>query len=437
VKSLFIVLRVWLAGMLALPGGVLAYTVDDNARTASSDGTRQDTIDMEAYVDGKNQDGWVMTIGSASGNYSWGTGTVTFDVNHDCTIQGASAVNRPTITITHSSATGISFVQTAGKKMKVKDLIVKSSGANDTLVRFSGADADTNPDTSLPSFLCHNVRFEDRSARAIWVEDSYGDINGCWFQLASGISAIEVQPRAHNAGWKGTTTYGNEQCVLLESNVCSNPSSSTVQQFFDSDQAARICGRFNRMTNFNIVSHGDDTSGVSNSCLQYELYGNIFKYDSVVAASGVDFAIFMRGGSTLGFSNQVLTSGGAALNYMVKQAFGGGDSACCGFGCSQHTFSWPGDQQIGRGVSNDVVGVSFPSYYWQNTWTTPVFSTFSECPNSFIDDGRDYFSNTAKPNYAGPLGVASWFAESQQGGGGSFAVGGFAGPSSFVGKQGN
>ena len=397
---------------LSWPGTVVAYTANNGAKQAISDGSRQDFIDMMAYVKARGEDWWYCTNGAAGGSYSWGTGSVTIDNTNHVVILGASSSSRPTITFTHSGAEGLRIRPTKQDKYIIlRDHILRSTGTNTRLILVDGGNADQNPDTATPNFWIDRCRFDERTERAIWVLDNYGAITRSWFERAAGISSINVQLRDHNAGWIGNTTPATEQMVCLESNVFNNVIDDTGQQGLDGDQMCKVLIRFNVYTNFDITTHGDDSSGASNSCLLAEIYGNIFAYTSVMAASGVDRAIQIRGGTGLVFSNTVVTSGGAGLNFMVKFAFGAGSSTCCGFSCTQRVFSYPGDQQVGRGVSNNVAGVLMPVFTWNNNWVTGNQGTFGICEAAFIQANRDYYANTARPGYA-PLGTHSvWSLE--------------------------
>jgi hypothetical protein len=51
----------------------VAYTKDDVTKTATSDGSLSDTQSALSYIDGRNEDGWVLTVGSSNGSYSWGS----------------------------------------------------------------------------------------------------------------------------------------------------------------------------------------------------------------------------------------------------------------------------------------------------------------------------------------------------------------------------
>jgi len=377
-----------------------AYTANDGAKTILTDGSYSDTVAAETYVDNKNEDGWVITIGNAGGAYSWAS-ALTINIDHNVTIQGASSISRPTITMTHNSNAGITIANTPGKTITVKDMILRSTGTNEKLITISGG--GTSPNV----FRISNVRFNDRSQRAIWVYASYGLIDNCYFDgNNAGISSIEIQPRPAGAGWTGNMEFGTTSTVTIEDCVFSLTSSSPyIQQSMDSDRGGRYIFRYNNLTNFNIATHGDDSSGINNSVLHGEIYKNNFWFSPPRLP---DFMMILRGGSHVVFSNTVSHSGNDSANHMVKQWYlrgnsSGGDGQAGGELKNSYPADYPGHQQVGRGVTGGVSGQPFPTYYWNNKWDSVGYNLITEGYDSsdgrFIVDGRDYYSNTPKPNY--------------------------------------
>ncbi len=53
-----------------LPCFGFAFTNNDTARTATSDGSAADTQAALNYIDAKNQDGWTLTIGTVGSSYT-------------------------------------------------------------------------------------------------------------------------------------------------------------------------------------------------------------------------------------------------------------------------------------------------------------------------------------------------------------------------------
>ncbi len=92
--------------MSSVTGG-FAFTANDSTKTISTDGSYSDTTNACAYVSRKNQDDWVMTVGSPGASYTW-SGPVTLPIGHTFTFQGVSAFSRPTISSTTTSGFGIS-----------------------------------------------------------------------------------------------------------------------------------------------------------------------------------------------------------------------------------------------------------------------------------------------------------------------------------------
>src|SRR4051794_35916569 len=98
--------RLLLALIFCTVSASYGYNRDDASKTITSDGSLADTQAAVNYVRDRGQDGWVLTVGAAGGNYTW-TAALTVDVsNHIFTLQGASAANRPSISSTYTGDCG-------------------------------------------------------------------------------------------------------------------------------------------------------------------------------------------------------------------------------------------------------------------------------------------------------------------------------------------
>src|SRR3712207_833589 len=83
-----------------------AFTTDAANKKMVSDGSFGDTAAAIAAVKGKNEDGWVVTVGEPGGTYTWPNQMV-INVGRDFTIQGASSTVPTTIKSTFNGPIGI------------------------------------------------------------------------------------------------------------------------------------------------------------------------------------------------------------------------------------------------------------------------------------------------------------------------------------------
>lgn len=362
--------------LLLFAHSAFAFNADDGAKTILTDGTSSDTIAARDYVDGKNQDGWVMTVGSAGGSYTWAAG-ISFNIGQTWTIQGASASNRPLIT-TGDTCT-ITGAAGSGKIITVKDLRFINTGSVDPLLSMEGTTGNVGPNYRLSN--CH---FTNPNGRSIFCEQ-YGLIDNCFF---AGGSEARIWIRNTAVGWTGTHTFGTTNNVVIEDCKFSNPNTGTVimSQVLDGDQGMRVIFRYNTITNGNTETHG--ATSIEEG-LQVEVYKNTF-YLSGDGGDQADWAIHVwRGGTGVAYSNSVLLASGstfAGFNYLFKFR-------------AEQPESYPAPRQPGQGlVSNNTLG-RVPIYHWDNTaFESAGFSEFSTDEGTMVVN-TDYFTNTAKPGY--------------------------------------
>lgn len=365
-----------------------AYTADDGAKTILTSGTASDTTNAVAYVDAKNEDGWVMTIGSAGGSYTWSI-DVNFNIGQTWTVKGASDSDRPTISV--SSSVNVVGLAASGKIITLKDIKWTNSGALDGLLSLEGSSGNVGP-----NFRVTNCSFANSgNGRSLFIEE-YGLVDHCQF---TGSDENRIWCRNSDVGWTGSHTFGTTNTIVIEDCWFHNSSAGPVvmSQVLDGDQAMRVIFRFNVITNGNCESHGF-TSGEGNEALQAEIYKNNF-YLSGDGGDQADWAVYVwRGGTGVAFSNTVTQVGTfAGYNSMFKFR-------------AEQSDPYLADHQPGTGlVSPSTVG-RVAIYHWDNSGFDGV--TFTTDEGTMIVN-TDYFTNTAKPGYTTltyPHPLAGWGA---------------------------
>lgn len=364
--------------LLALPCAALGFTADDNARTILTDGTASDTASAVTYVDGKNQDNWIMTIGSAGGSYNWAT-DVNFNItDQDWAVVGASSSDRPTITVT--SSVDVTGGGANGKTIYVGNIHwrVTAGTVNGILVPGGGAgDAD--------SYCITNCTFQNDGggeAFSIGPATGYGVIADCDF---AGSSETRIYLQNAGVGWTGVMSFGTTDTVTIED--CNfNNTSTTMSQVIDGDNGCRYIFRHNIITNGNTETHGF-TSGDGNEGLQIENYSNVF-WLSGTGGDQADWVLHVfRGGTGVVYSNEVKQANSfGGFNHWVKFR-------------AEQTAPYLAPHQPGTGlVSPSTVG-RIPIYCWDNVaFEACTFSCFTTSEGTMVEN-TDYFTDTEKPGY--------------------------------------
>lgn len=412
--KLFIAILVLLASVTAY-----AYTANDSLKTISTDGSYSDTTNACQYVQVKNQDGWVMTVGSPGGSYTW-TNYIDFPQGHSFTFQGAATNNRPTITSTIDGYR-IYVHATDAKLVTIRDLIFApwTGSENNALFGVFGAGSDT--------FRFTNCKFNhangDGATWAIEVsqpsmasgEGPYGLIDHCEFSAGTGYSggAILVHD---NENWNNPMSWGTKKAVYIEDCNFHAEHIDVGAPAMDGFEGCRIVFRYNVLSNYSTAVHGAEPYGdinneglqSTNGALQVEWMHN---YITISQGNGSAWNLLMRGGSLTCFSNTVESTGNGFYNNNVfmdyyRNSGGGGPGLI--IDRTNAATQYVGTQQPGCGVvasagqdplypSNKWGSV--PVYYWGNTINAPMNVGEINSGTAFVQLNRDYFNGTPRPGY--------------------------------------
>ncbi len=348
-------------------------TVNDATKTGSSDGSQSDTNSLLSYIAGKGQDGWVATVGTAGGSYTW-TSQIDLSPNglnlqNAIKIQSAGgSSNKTTITFNFSGNSGILLPAINNKLCQLTGFIIKT-GAGQTLSTGALGFRTVTTGTAANAFRIDHCQFDDCAGHAIGIlydnvwnsGAAYGLIDQNTFNTTgtahNGIYIFAGTSQASDTAlgeWNGDMTWGTVNTVCVENNTFNfSGASDYVEGNPAIDSAyfgARWLARYNTFNNWVCVSHGADSA--PSSTLQVEMFHNIFNLSINNAA---DFIMYTRGGSLRFYDNTVNLSNGASLpNQIIKTAIDTYAGRSTGF------------QQIGHGAVGGTETV-VPDYIWGNT----------------------------------------------------------------------
>lgn len=301
--------------MVAWCTTALAYNATDTAKTIATDGSQADTASALAYVKGKAQDGWVMTVGTAGSTYVWTSG-LAVDVPYNFTMQGTSASNRPSVTTNGA----ISIAYALGKVITIKDFIFpETTQTNATwYIKGSGPTAGfrfTNckwiHPASSGSFIAYIGAQNGYAGTS--VEGPYGLIDHC--EVDGGGAGFGVWENNNDgtglAAWRRPMTWGTQKAVYFEDCYFHSPTYTAGRAIVDSYFGGRVVFRRNTVDNIWIGDHGADHAFTKlASALQHEVMHNKFTLsaDNVAAP----WMVFFRGGTGVIFDNAFSVTGAGA-----------------------------------------------------------------------------------------------------------------------------
>jgi hypothetical protein len=404
-KSLLITICLLLS--IVSPG--LAYQANDVAQTITSDGSYADTSMAVAYVLGKSQGGWVLTVGAAGGTYIW-TNSLVFGVTGNFTIQGASTNNRPTIIFNTTANSGI-YARNSGCLVTIKNFIFNVS-SNVPASNIIGIDGDG------VCFRVSNCEFLAPSQAQFGVQvgsinddhnlGPFGLVDNCQFYFAGGVVYNYLNVRCNgnisHYGWTQPMSWGTTNCVMVENCNFSQPQSAPISHICEADGGARICIRYCNITNLAEGTHGFQ-SGAHDSTLQVEMYENNFVINDSTGIHTMPYLFWQRGGTAVVWSNTVATTSfwnlGKVFLFTVECAESGNWQAESCARMLLYPADYPGYQQIGQGVVSGAPG-SVPIYCWGNTTAGTYYGNFilgTAEDSAFIVQGRDIYTNSVMPGY--------------------------------------
>jgi hypothetical protein len=396
---------------LVIFGGLVfcchAYQVNNAAQTITTDGSYADTSQALAYISGQGQDGWVVTVGSPGGVYTW-TNTLPYGAGNSVIIQGASPTSRPQIMINTAGYSGIFISATSPHVVTIKDLIFNWTGTQPVgaMIALCGTGV---------CFRLSNCQFLGEAASKFVVQvgnlnstpapGPFGVIDHCQFLMPFNDTFNLINVRANGGvvgyGWTQPMTWGTTNSVVVEDCQFSAPSSAPVGAAVEADSGARFTVRNCCITNIPISTHGV-ASGAKDSTLQVECYNNQFYIND--SKNTMPYLFWMRGGTCVVWSNNIATTGQWNLAKVFYFSVECASSQWVAESCSNHLVypgDYPGFQQVGQGVVNGAQG-SVPTYIWNNVTPWTYWGNVAlgmDVDSVFIQQGRDIFTNSVMPGY--------------------------------------
>lgn len=387
-------------------------------RVVQTDGTQ---ADVQRAIDAAPDDGST-TILIPDGTYTW---SGSLDVSKALTLCGESATG---VKINNSFSSGFMIYANSSAKgnvniywLHVKQAVSLPSAS------YNGELGCNRTEPSNYTVLVHDCTFDNagnwgfpvivHANGIIFWNDSFpgtGQAGGA-NQTSTGIGFI-CEKYGITSSWNTPDSFGTQDTTGLANTYvedCSfaNGSSSAC----NCEDNSRVVWRHNIMTDALFSSHGQDTgaSGVR----QMEVYDNTFIAGSNAPAMGC--WVSFNGGSGVVFHNQMQDIFGRTAIQLNVLAINRRVAIPC-------QTAYPAARQVGQGWSassnapfgNPVVpqdgtgAIINPVYVWDNTggattgpyYVSPNQFTPDECGNgqligTYVQAGRDYFRDKAKPGY--------------------------------------
>ena len=220
----------------------------------------------------------------------------------------------------------------------------------------------------------------------------------------------------YTSSWNTPDSYGTEDTTGLMNSYVENCSFSGGQSCCSNfDDNSRVVWRYNTIYDSLIGMHGQESSPYG--CREWEIYNNTFIATPGNPHNNQGWA-GLRGGSGVVWGNS-MEDIGAGKSAIIFDVFAITRSPC--------QTGYPAARQVGQGwsasstatygnpvIPQDRIGaVTEGVYIWNNTGaatTDPDFIELNpdpdgECGNgqlisNYVQEGRDYFLGTAKPNYS-------------------------------------
>jgi hypothetical protein len=333
----------------------------------------------------------------------------------------------PLITISESTAgniriQGFTFVQGTGAHL----------GGNGGIIKMAFTSG------GKPILVTGNTFTQGKTGNAIVAATNRGVI---WGNTFTGVPSYNRTPgdncfnntsalrhyatAVYASSWTTPSTMGTADTDGTQNLYFENNTVTNMNEAFDTNIGGRTVYRYNIITNSGLTLHGDTSIGSRH----VEFYNNTILYNTSPMCPGplpmnLNGFIEARGGTLLVHHNTIPhIDGGGAWGSKSEVTFNlqsirraGGTWPCWG---TTVPGGYPAPYQFGWGYMSGgtqagTTGVFMdpePVYLWANTgagnYGSPAVLEYSpnECGSSaptitnFIQSGRDYFTNRAKPGY--------------------------------------
>jgi hypothetical protein len=292
-------------------------------------------------------------------------------------------------------------------------------GTTNTSVNYNGTLAVYG---STRSFRVDHVKFDKPRALGMYCDGHlYGVIDHCFFDLI-GNEGIQVYHNNWNekqfgdGSWADSLYWGTEKAIYIEDNVFQN---GNYNPAVDAYGGSRWVFRYNMVTNDYIGNHGTDSSQRYRSSRSLEVYNNTFYWPPTSPNTPWPFAIYMRGGTGVIFSNSFsgkYSSMLAMSNYRSTtnpdgypwKPWGPSIGSTNAWDGNTDSLGYPCLDQVGRGTGDLLSGAPATPVQWPHQILDPVYqwaNTLNGVPASggaqqvVIARNRDWYDGIPRPGY--------------------------------------
>ncbi len=257
------------------------------------------------------------------------------------------------------------------------------------------------------NFRVHGNKFRNISIRGLVTNTIFGCIDNNTFLCPYNASAQAISIFGDgNTAWTRALTLGTANAVYIEDNTFTF--AYVNDGCLDAYGGARYVFRYNTITNTTIGHHGCD-SGSYRSTHSWEIYENTFDKST----AGTTRLFFSRGGTGVIYNNTYtgnytvmeLSNYRSCASYTTWGICDGdnpidGNDDASGYHCQDQNGYTSTGTDDGTGPNQ----ISSPVYCWGNTLdaVSVGLSVYLGCAAvaDHIQENRDYFNGTAKPDYS-------------------------------------
>ena len=357
--------------------GLFGYTTDIPTKTASSNNTLSDTQAAVNWIDARNEDDWVLTVGTPSQSAGW-SGTLSINMTHSITVQGAGDYDSGTaFEVSFSGGGGFYLNPHTEKLLRLSNFEI--TGSVSPAIEIEGGN---DKDASQISLRIDHCKLYNLPDRGILINPHTNHTEGPLYALFDHVEwnnmdrAVYIHVSGADDSWTHPMSWGTYKTIMFEDCIFTNPVwlpglasiDSTVQTDLTNGGLAGIrwAIRHSTVHNWQLTAHGNQHGA---STTQVEMMHN------TVTNNHASFWVYFnfRGGSITAFDNTYSADYGYVWDLEPDNA----------------SF-----QSVGQGVVGGSPGL-VPCYFWGETYSDgdPVIAAGS------LTEGVDYYFDTQRPGY--------------------------------------
>lgn len=387
-------------------GSGTGWTCSDSPKTCATNNTRAAIDAGIAYVSGKAQDGWILTVGTSGQTVDLGSSPLLVTVgNHSFSIRGAD-INNPTILTSTNGGFPVQLGCGSNKIIDFRYFRMDDFPTCNGFILVTGG--------GICFHISHCVvNHTNGPDKWMWVGTNFGTggdgpfglidhntLNGnCTIDIKQNADSVDSEWSMPWAGSGGATlhpiTWGTNQFVFIEQNTITGEVVSYPTIATDGNQAGKFVFRHNVVSNATVGWHGRDSGTFSDHCkvgfLMAEVYYNLFTFTDRNAGVPV---ILVRSGTVRAHDNTVAgdpsfrPGSGVDLETHCTQSsnIGGGEFCRDARDCSLMTapLAYPADYP-----DLEQAGWPEPAYIWNNGGSMTY--GWGSGSSLFTQSGREFY----------------------------------------------